>query len=73
MKKHLLSWMTGMCVVAMPAVSAAEEVWVTETQTLSTGGSYYWYTFTVTAGVWPVAPGHTVGMVYSNDLWHTSH
>ncbi len=70
MKKRLLPLL---CALLLPALSAAEEVWVAETKTVSSGGSYYWYTFTVTAGVWPVAPGHKVGMVYTNDLWRTSH
>ena len=49
MKKHLLSLLTGMCVLLLPSVSTAEELWVADTQTVSSGGSYYGYTFTTSS------------------------
>jgi len=72
MKKYVASLLSVLCLL-LPAVSAAEEVWVAETSAISSGGSYYSYYLTVKVGVWPVAPGHKVGMVYTNDRWHTSH
>ena len=73
MKKHIASLLSVLCLLLLPAVSAAEEVWVAQTSATSSGGSYYAYYLTVKVGVWPVAPGHKVGMVYTNDGWHTSH
>jgi hypothetical protein len=73
MTKRLAKLLSVLCVLLLPTLAAAEEVWVAETQATSSGGSYYSYYLTVRVGVWPVAPGHSVGMVYTNDNWNTTH
>lgn len=71
MKKSAVSLLSVLCLL-LPAVSAAEEVWVAETSIRQSPGGYYSYYFSVKVGVWPVAPGHKVGMVWTNDRWATT-
>lgn len=73
MKKRL-GGLAAALFLLLPAVAAAETTWVVEASApvVGTGGGYVIYQFKLTTGVWPVAPGHTAGVVYSWDNWNTA-
>ncbi|MCY1014565.1 carbohydrate-binding protein [Pyxidicoccus sp. MSG2] len=73
MKKHLRS-LSAALFFLLPAVAAAETTWVMNASVpvVGAGGGYVFYQFQLNTGVWPVAPGHTVGVVYTWDHWQTA-
>ena len=72
MKKRL-GVLAAALFLLLPAVAAAETTWVfgASVPVVGAGGGYVFYVFRLTTGVWPVAPGHTAGVVYSWDNWQT--
>lgn len=73
MKKSLLG-VSLVLSLLLPMVAAAETVWFIEGGVSDSAGSSYVYSnIYLQVGVWPVAPGHKVGIVYSYDRWATSH
>jgi hypothetical protein len=52
----------------------AEQIWVKQASggVMEAGGGYSFSGFRIDAGVWPVAPGHRVGIVYTSDGWRTA-
>lgn len=73
MKKILWS-LSAALFLLLPAVAAAETTWVINQALpqVDAGGGYAFYAFKLTSGVWPVAPGHTAGVVYTWDNWQTA-
>ncbi len=73
MKKSLLG-VSLVLSLLLPSVAAAETVWfITGSVVDSAGSSYLYSNIHLQLGVWPVAPGHKVGFVYSYDRWATTH
>lgn len=72
MKKRLGSLAAALFLL-LPAVAAAETTWPIDAgiPVVGSGGGYVFRQFSLTTGVWPVAPGHTAGVVYSWDNWQT--
>ncbi|MFP2930807.1 hypothetical protein ACLESO_37535 [Pyxidicoccus sp. 3LG] len=73
MKKRL-GGLAAALFLLLPGVAAAENTWVAEAgvPVVGTGGGYVIHQFKLTTGVWPVAPGHTAGVVYTWDNWQTA-
>ena len=59
--------------LAIPSVAEAETIWLTSSRASewSSYGIQEVTEATVCFGVWPVAPGHTAGIVYTDDAWAT--
>lgn len=73
MKKSLLGVSLALALV-LPVAASAETVWFIEGSVVDSAGSSYVYSgIYLKLGVWPVAPGHKVGFVYSYDRWATTH
>jgi hypothetical protein len=73
MKKSLLG-VSLVLSLLLPMVASAESVWFVNGSVSDSAGSSYVYSgITLKVGVWPVAPGHKVGVVYTYDRWATSH
>ncbi|WP_164012350.1 carbohydrate-binding protein [Pyxidicoccus trucidator] len=72
--KKLLGSLSAALFLLLPAVAAAETTWVMSASVpvVGAGGGYVFYQFQLTTGVWPVAPGHTAGVVYTWDNWQTT-
>ncbi|NBD08962.1 MULTISPECIES: carbohydrate-binding protein [Corallococcus] len=64
----------GALLFLLPTLAVAETTWVLEAgvPVVGTGGGYVFRQFQLTTGVWPVAPGHSVGVVYTWDHWQTT-
>lgn len=73
MKKHVGSLAAALFLL-LPVVAAAETTWLktASVPVVGTGGGYVIYQFQLSTGVWPVAPGHSAGVVYSWDNWQTA-
>ncbi len=73
MKKRLGSLAAALFLL-LPMTAAAETTWVVDASVpvVGAGGGYVFREFRVTTGVWPVAPGHTAGVVYTWDNWQTT-
>jgi hypothetical protein len=73
MKKSLLG-VSLVLSLMLPSVAAAETLWfITGAVSDSAGSSYIYSNIHLKVGVWPVAPGHKVGFVYTYDRWATAH
>jgi hypothetical protein len=72
--KKILRSLSAALFLLLPAVAAAETTWVINASVpqVDAAGGYMFYAFKLTSGVWPVAPGHTAGVVYTWDNWQTA-
>ena len=72
--RKMLGSLAAALFLLLPTAAAAETTWVINSSTpvLGAAGGLVIYSFKVTTGVWPVAPGHTVGVVYTWNSWLTS-
>jgi len=71
--KYMIKVLLGAMVFSMASLSHGEAIWLKSAEyvklqpysTITSTG------FKLNVGVWPVAPGHSVGAVYSPDGWQT--
>lgn len=75
MKKALLTLLVaGGMALGLAGSSQAESIWYKgwgDRFEYSYHTSYQYTSIKVSFGVWPVAPGHTAGAVYTDDGWAT--
>ncbi|MFP2904377.1 hypothetical protein ACLESD_04840 [Pyxidicoccus sp. 3LFB2] len=74
MKKRLGSLAVALFLL-VPALAAAETTWLKNVslRVVGAGGGYVFHQVQLVTGVWPVAPGHKAGVVYTWDNWQTAH
>ncbi len=72
--KKLLGSLSAALSLLLPAVAAAETTWVFDSSVprVGAGGGSVFSGSRLPTGVWPVAPGHTAGVVYTWDNWQSA-